>query len=128
MDLLIAVLVIVFEAVGEAVTKKYLPKVSDVVFKWWLQWIIAAVLFLIWFFIVLNIDESYIPAWKLICGFVFVRFMIFDIIYNLTFGLRWNYYGTTKMYDLVMSTLVSWGWFLKLVLGIVGIVFLMGWS
>ena len=128
MILLLAVFFIAFEAVGEALIKKYCPKVSAVVFEWWLQWIIVAVLFLVWFFIVLNFDEPYIPVWKLICGFVFVRFLTFDNIYNLTFGLKWNYYGTTKMYDLVMSTLGSWGWFLKIVLGIVGIVFLMGWS
>jgi len=67
-----------------------------------------------------------IPVWKLIAGFVFIRFLIFDTIYNLTRGLPWNYVGSTKLYDKVLAKTGSWGWFLKAILGIVGIAFLLG--
>ena len=67
-----------------------------------------------------------IPIWKLIAGFVFVRFLIFDFIYNVTRGLSLWYIGNTKIYDKVMIKLGTWGLFVKFCCGIVGIVFLIG--
>ena len=128
MNLLLALFFISFEAISEALIKKHCPKLSEVIFKWWMQKITAIVLFVIWFIIAFNFDKYYIPVWKLIAGFVFVRFMIFDVIWNLVRGVKWNYYGTTKLYDRIMSQLGSWGWFMKFVLGVVGICFLMGWQ
>jgi hypothetical protein len=128
MILLYAILIIVFEAIAEALIKRHFPAVSAIVFRWWVQWLIAIALFALWLLIVLNFDKYYVPVWKLITGFVFVRFMIFDIIYNLTSGLKWNYYGTTKLYDRIMIRLGGWGWFMKGVCGIIGICFLMGWT
>jgi hypothetical protein len=128
MILLYALLFILFEALTEALIKKHYPKLSEVIFKWWVQWIIAIVLFAVWFMIAYNFDRYYVPTWKLILGFVFVRFLIFDITWNLARGVKWNYYGTTKLYDRIMTRLGSWGWFMKLVCGVVGVCFLMGWS
>ena len=91
-----------------------------------MQWVIAVALFGMWFIIALNAD--FIPVSKLILGFIFVRFMIFDLAYNLANGQKWNYYGTTKLYDRIMTKLADWGWWMKLVCGTVGIVFLKGWS
>jgi len=127
MVLIIALIVILAEAIAEALIKKRHP--DSFIFKWWLQWIIAIALFLIWLFaIALPFDKYYIPTWKLITGFVFVRFAIFDIAYNLTSGLKWNYYGTTKLYDRIMIRLGGWGWWIKLCLGIIGACFLLGLS
>jgi hypothetical protein len=123
MILLTAVIIILFEAIGEGLLKRFRP--DSFIFKWWLQWFIAIGLFALWFFLC---DGYVIEVWKLIMGFVFVRFMIFDIVWNLSRGVKWNYYGTTKIYDRIMDKLGSWGWFMKGVLGIVGICFLMGWS
>jgi hypothetical protein len=67
-------------------------------------------------------------VWKLIAGFIGVRFLIFDVAINLAWGQKWSFYGTKKWYDRTMTKLGSWGWFMKLICGIVGIVFLMGWS
>ena len=66
------------------------------------------------------------PVWKGVVGFVFVRFLIFDVVYNLVRGLRWNYIGNTKIYDKVMAKLGGFGWFVRIICGIVGIIFLIG--
>jgi hypothetical protein len=128
MILLITVLIfITFEAITEALIKMYRPKLSAIVFKWWLQWIIAIALFAIWLFaIALPFDKYYVPTIKLILGFIFVRFLIFDLAWNLTFGVKWNFYGTTKLYDRIMAELGGFGWFMKLVIGLIGICFLIG--
>ena len=126
MILFFAILFILFEAIGEGLLKRY--SLADFIFKWWLQWIIAIILFGVWFVIALNFNGYYVPTWKLITGFIFVRFAIFDVTWNLARGVKWNYYGTTKLYDRIMFALGEWGWFMKFVLGIVGICFLMGWQ
>jgi len=127
MVLIIALIVILAEAISEALIKKHYP--DSFIFKWWVQWIIAFVLFLGWFIWALHFDKYYVPTWKLITGFIFVRFAIFDIAYNKSSGLKWNYYGTTKLYDRIMFQLADWGWFLKIVLfAPMGGAFLLGWD
>ena len=128
MILLTAIIIILFEAIGEGLINSSESSFRNFIFKWWMQWIIAIVLFLAWFAYALNYESYYLPVWKLILGFVFVRFMIFDIAYNLSAGLKWNYYGRSKLYDRIMYALGSYGWFMKVVCGIVGVVFLMGWE
>jgi hypothetical protein len=126
MILLAAILFILAEAITEGLIKRHSPAVSAIIFKWWVQWIIAVVLFGIWLVIALQL--YYVPIVKLIIGFIFVRFLVFDVVWNIVRGVKWNYYGTTKLYDRIMIRLGSFGWFIKAVAGIVGIVFLMGWS
>jgi hypothetical protein len=128
MILLITVLIfITFEAITEALIKMYRPKLSAIVFKWWLQWIIAIALFGIWLFVIaLPFDKYYVPVIKLILGFIFVRFLIFDFAYNITSGLPLMFYGTTKLYDRIMAKLGGWGIMMKFILGIIGICFLIG--
>jgi hypothetical protein len=125
--LITALLFILFEAIGEALIKMYRPKLSVIVFKWWLQWIIAIALFGIWLFVIaLPFDKYYVPVIKLILGFIFVRFLIFDFAYNITSGLPLMFYGTTKLYDRIMAKLGGWGIMMKFILGIIGICFLIG--
>jgi len=126
MVLIIALIVILTEAIGESLIKKRYP--DSFIFEWWVQWIIAIALFVGWFIWALHFDKYYVPVWKIITGFIFVRFAIFDIAYNLTSGLKWNYYGTTKLYDRIMIRLGGWGWWIKLCLGIIGGCFLLGWD
>lgn len=123
MVLFLAIVVICFEAVAEGLIKRYFPTISAILFKRWVQWLIAVVLFGLWLLWALQSD---IPNWKLITGFVFVRFLIFDYVWNLVMGLPLKFYGTTKLYDRIMTSLGSWGHFMKFVLGVVGIVFLLG--
>lgn len=127
MILLYATLFILGEAIAEALIKLYCPKLSVVIFKWWLQWIIAGALFAIWLFaIALPFDGYYVPTVKLILGYIFVRFLIFDFIYNIISGLPLFFNGTTKLYDRIMRELGSWGIMVRFICGIIGIVFLLG--
>ena len=79
-----------------------------------------------WFIWAIHFDGYYVPTWKIITGFVFVRFALFDVIWNISRGVKWNYYGTTKLYDRIMFELAEWGWMLKAIAGIMGICFLLG--
>ena len=126
MVILTALFFILLEAITEALIKKRYP--DSFIFEWWVQWILAFALFVGWFIWALNFDKYYVPTLKLILGFIFVRFAIFDIAYNLTSGLKWNYYGTTKLYDRIMVRLGGWGWWVKLCFGIIGACFLLGLS
>lgn len=123
MILFYAILFILFEAISEALIKRWRP--DSFIFDNVTQWIIAVSLFIIWFIIMYHL--YFIPVAKLIMGFVFVRFMIFDVVYNLTRGNPILYYGTEKWYDRTMAKLGSWGWFMKFVCGIIGIEFLTQW-
>jgi hypothetical protein len=67
-----------------------------------------------------------IPLWKVFLGFVFVRFLLFDITWNLARGVSWNYYGTVKWYDRTMAKLGEYGYMLKAICGLIGIIFLLG--
>ncbi len=124
--MLYAILFILFEAIGEGLLKRY--NKADLIFEAWLQWVIALILFGAWFAVAINFEAYYVPLWKLIAGFIGVRFMIFDVAYNLANKQKWNYYGTTKFYDRIMTELGGWGWMVKIIGGIVGICFLTGLS
>lgn len=126
MLLFTAFLFISFEAIGEGLLKRF--GLLEEIFDAWTQWIIALLLFGVWFIVSLHFDGYYVPVWKIVTGFVFVRFAIFDMLWNLSRGVEWNYYGTTKLYDRIMYELAEWGWFLKAIAGAVGIVFLIGWE
>lgn len=123
-----AILFIEFEAIGEALIKRHSLAISGFVFKGWVQWVIAILLFAAWLYIALRFDNYFVPVWKIVTGFAFVRFMIFDVSYNIASGLPIKYYGTTKLYDRIMTKLGSWGWFVKFVCGVMGVCFLLGYS
>lgn len=127
MLLFTAILFIAFEAIAEGLSKRF-NFADDFLFDAWVQWVIALLMFGVWFIVSLHFDGYFVPVWKMITGFVFVRFAIFDVLWNLSRGVEWNYYGTSKWYDRVMYELGSFGWFLKAIAGAVGIVFLMGWE
>lgn len=124
MILLYCFLFISPEAIVEALIKKHYP--DSIIFKWWIQWIIAIALFGVWFLIALPFDKYYVPEWKLITGFIFVRFAIFDFAYNITSGLPLMFYGTTKLYDRIMAKLGNYGLMWKVIFGIIGTIFLLG--
>jgi putative Mn2+ efflux pump MntP len=124
MILLTAILIILAEAIGEGFLKRF--NKASWLFGGFIQWLIAIFLFGVWFVIAYNFDNYYVETWKLITGFVFVRFGIFDVAYNLSNGQKWNYYGTTKLYDRLMDRLGGFGIFAKVVCLIVGVCFLLG--
>lgn len=60
-------------------------------------------------------------------GYFLLRFAIFDSVWSLAAGQDLFYYGETKWYDQVMTTLGSWGWLLKGIAGVWGLAWLVGW-
>jgi len=80
----------------------------------------------IFLLIAFNFTGYFVPTWKIITGFIFVRFAVFDIAYNIANGQKWNYYGSVKLYDRIMFELAEWGWMVKIICGIIGVCFLMG--
>ena len=122
--LITAITVILFEAIGEGVLKRFKP--ASFIFDLWVQWVIAIFLFALWFIWAYHFDGYYVPIAKLIIGFVFIRFAIFDVAWNLARGVKWNYYGTVKWYDRIMTQLGEYGYMLKAICGLIGIIFLLG--
>ena len=126
--LLTAIIVILIESVTEGLLKRFNSPINEIIFDVWIQWVIALMFFLIWLIWAVHFDGYYVPVEKMIIGFVFVRFATFDVTWNLARGVKWNYYGVTKWYDRVMYDLGSFGWMLKVIAGIVGGVFLLGYE
>lgn len=124
MLLITALIFILTEAIGEGLLKRF--NEAEEIFDLWIQWVIALLFFGVWLVIALQFNEYFVPVVKLIIGFVFVRFAIFDIAWNLSRGVEWNYYGTTKLYDRIMYELGGIGWMAKAIIGFMGIVFLLG--
>jgi hypothetical protein len=126
MILIYALIFILGESIGEGLLKRF--NKAEWLFDNFIQWVVAIFLFGLWFIIAYHFDGYYVPVWKLIVGMISVRFALFDVIWNISRGVKWNYYGTTKLYDRILTKLGSWGYMMKVICGIVGIVFLMGWS
>ena len=133
MILIYCILFIEAEAIIEGLIKRYCPAVLKILFKGWIQALTALALFAVWLVIALNFDKYYVSTWKLLAGFVFVRFAIFDPTFNLSAGLHINHIGTKKWYDKFLGLIRDmWGistiWFVRGVLGGMGIIFLLGIS
>jgi hypothetical protein len=131
MILLLAIFFILIQPILEAVQNAFKPEWNPIIRK--IGWIIRIAIGVIWFFTCTSPEIYYVETWKLIVGYIFVAFMIYDTVWNLTSIICGKdisiwYYGTTKWYDRKMTKLGSWGWFVKAIAGTVGIVFLMGWS
>ena len=128
MLLITALIVILIEAIVEGLLKRFDTGINEIIFDAWIQWVIALMFFGSWFIWAIHFDGYYVPTWKIITGFVFVRFLIFDVAYNLSAGNKWYYYGTGKWYDRTMYKLGSFGWMLKGISGIIGTIFLLGYE
>lgn len=126
MILIFTVLFNAFEAIYEALYdkgKKSLSAIFEFVLK--IGIVVICLYYLSGYrFLLYHI----IPMWKVFAGFVLLRFAMFDLTWNLVRGVKWNYYGTVKLYDRIMTKLGGYGWFLKIIAGIVGVCFLAGWN
>lgn len=128
MLLIIAIVIILIEAIGEGLLKRFDTGINEILFDDWIQWVIAVMFGCVFLIVAFNFTGYFVPVWKIISGFVFVRFAIFDVMWNLARGVKWNYYGTTKWYDRVMFELGEFGWMLKGISGIIGVIFLLGYE
>lgn len=62
---------------------------------------------------------------RIVAGYIFLRLILFDIIHNISAGLPVFYLGNTKLFDILMTPLGSWGWFVRFICGIIGITWLL---
>ena len=111
--ILIALFLIVCEAVYEGLSIRGKRLASELIEDIYTGLIIVVVS--LWLATVTDI-----PLWKIITGIIMIRFATFDIIWNISAGQRWFYYGN-KLYDRIMISLGRWGWFVKAICLIVGI-------
>lgn len=128
MILIYAIAIILIEAVTEGLLKRLNSPINEIIFDAWIQWVIALMFFGSWFIWAVHFDGYFVPIEKMIIGFVFVRFATFDVAINLAWGQPLNYYGTEKWYDRTMYKLGSFGWFLKVICVIIGVIFLLGYE
>jgi hypothetical protein len=126
MLLIYAIIFILAESIGEGLLKRF--NKAQWLFDNFIQAVVAVFLFSVWFIIAYHFNGYYVPVWKMIAGFIGVRFLFFDIAYNLSAGNTWYYYGTRKWYDRTMAKLGSWGWMVKVICGTMGVVFLLGYE
>ena len=54
-------------------------------------------------------EYHFVPLWKVIVGYVFLRFAIFNLILNTVAGLKLSFVGTTKDTDKIMQWLMNKG-------------------
>ena len=127
MNLLLALFLIVFEAcfeglrtgghylASEIVEVVYLSGITFMAFAWINKRNI-------------HIDVRLYSFLKILIGYVLLRFALFDIVWNISAGQDLFFYGTTKLYDRVMTSLDSWGYFLKFCSLVVSLAFLTRWG
>lgn len=124
MNLILALFLIIVEAVFEGLKISGHHIASELVEMVYL----AVVTFGLFAWINSVKSFEYKPILKILIGYILLRFALFDLIWNISAGQEWNYYGITKLYDIFMAKLGGWGWFLKIISGIWGVAWLMGWQ
>lgn len=127
MNLILAIFLIVFEAVFEGLKTAGLHVPSEIVEFVYLSCITLIAFAYLNRKMVFN-DPGIKSFIKVIIGYILLRFCLFDIVWNISAGQHWNYYGTTKLYDKFMTALGSWGWFIKFCCGFMSIAFLTKWG
>lgn len=131
MNLLIAFLLIIFEAVPEALCQRGNKTIAGVI-EFFYRAAFTILLFAgpvaIWYFSFYSTHY-----WYVISGYILIRFAIFDLIYNLVAGNVPFYIGTVKLSDKVQRVFFRWTKFspehfmfmVKLLTLIIGIVWIL---
>jgi hypothetical protein len=128
MNILIALFLVVFEAVPEALYDEGRKTLAGV-----LEFVYRAVVTLVLFVWMVGVPAF--PAREqslliLLIGYVLLRFALFDYIYNAIRGVELNYIGTTKLWDKFLRrlkihpTLLI---FIRFIALVWGIAWLAGW-
>jgi hypothetical protein len=125
MNLLLAFLLIVLEGVFEGLKTAGLHYASEIVEVVYLT--VVTLTAIAW------LNKKYIFKVKadrfmiVVIGYFLLRFSLFDSIWNIAAGQDFFYYGSTKLYDQVMTKLGTFGWMLKGIAGFWGIAWIAGW-
>jgi hypothetical protein len=108
MNLLLVIFLILFEATYEALKVRgkhiaselieflYLSGITLICFAW-----VNGVLF--------PFEINSASYWKIIAGFVLLRFAIFDLLFNIICGVNIFYIGKTKLYDNILHWIIEKG-------------------
>lgn len=101
---LTAILLILFEAIPEALAMKGHKAIAGMI-EFIYRAVVTAAIFawLLGYSIGMYGNNIY----YVIGGYVLIRFAVFDIVYNKVAGLDWFFIGTTKLSD------KFWQWFFK---------------
>lgn len=127
MNLLLALFLIIFEAVFEGLKTQGFHVASELV-----ELVYLAVVTLVcfawinrtpWFTLIPM--QSFI---KLLIGYFLLRLALFDIIWNVAAGQDLLYYGTTKLYDRFMGSLGAFAFIIKFTAFVWGIAWLTKWG
>lgn len=128
MNLLLALFLIIFEAVFEGLKTSGFHITSEVVELVYL--VVVTLVSFGWLNKVSYLHEE--PRtesfFKVIIGYVLVRFALFDMIWNISAGQDLFYYGTTKLYDKIMTQLGAFTFILKFTALIWGVAWLTKWG
>ena len=100
---------------SELVEVVYLVGITPMVFAWFNKVHIAY-------------ETKLVSFIKVLIGYLLLRFALFDIIWNISAGQDLFYYGTTKLYDRIMTYLGSWGLMWKCISLVWGIAWLTKWG
>lgn len=107
MILIICLFLIIFEAISEGLYDNGSKTLSGV-----FEFILRAATTLVVLFWLFGIDSPFanyeLSLFKLIGGYVLLRFALFDVTYNLTRGLEVFCVGETKIYDKVWKAFFRW--------------------
>jgi hypothetical protein len=131
MILFLAVFINMLEAVLEAIFNFKDNKLHRVIEKFHI--LVVLMFFALWVLSIYWMPYS-LGYVRLFLGFWFVRFLVYDFVWNLTtiiLGIKiplfYNGDGKdNKWYEDIMIELGGFGWFMKLVIGLIGICFLLG--
>lgn len=104
MNLLLALFLIVFEAIPEGLADRGMKTFAGILEALKLV-VITGLLFLFFNGIIRFEYNSYI--WYIVVGYILVRFSLFDLLYNLSRGVELNHVGTTKLYDKVYFSITK---------------------
>jgi len=115
------ILLIVLDAIGDATTDKPVKHiVQGGLVLGWLCFPIYLFYFKLWGWVMFS------DCLIMISGYICLRYLLFDAVWNLTREQRIDYIGTTSAYDKILQRVhPSLIFFTKLMAGITGIIILL---
>ncbi len=130
MNLLIALLLITFEATSEGFKLRKWHIVSEMIELIYL----ACITFIIfgWYNGYFAVMVSNPEFWFILFGYILLRYAIFDFVFNLASGQSLFYIGNTKLFDKILGKLSekTAGWFPYVTKSIafgIGLSWICGW-
>jgi len=127
MNLLLALFLIIFEAVFEGLKTQGLHIASEMVEFTYLSVVTLMVLAFLNRKYVFKEPNLY-SFIKILIGYLLLRFALFDSVWNIAAGQDIFYYGTTKLYDKIMTQLGAFVFILKFTSLVWGIAWLTKWG